>query len=415
MTTEEYIVAHREDDVRQLALKGTKDSSVDMRYALEQIDGWQRARQKLPLWAATDGMVYPPHISMEQCSSETTARYKASLVDQGTEEFVDLTGGFGVDFSYMSRSASHAVYVERQEHLCDIARRNFRTLGLDNVDIINTTAEDFLASMQDVSMPKEQAHTPEPQPLRTIFLDPARRDTHGRKTYAIADCTPDVVQLLSQLLALSHQVIIKLSPMLDHREAVRQLRAATDLPLTIGVHILSVRNECKEIVITIAHATATPASETIVCVNDGETFHTTMGDTATVPVIRENTPVRRIYIPNASVMKAGCFGQLCSAFSLKALDANTHIFVSEKDDSIVDFPGRAYAVSAICPLSKADLRGALTGVTHANIATRNFKMRTKELRQKLQKMFRLKDGGRYHIFGASILGQQRVIVATPIE
>ncbi|MBQ8153662.1 MAG: SAM-dependent methyltransferase, partial [Prevotella sp.] len=181
--TWQYVREHRMDDVRRLALSGGKSAEVDMPFALQQIAGWQTARRKLPSWAAVEGVIYPPHLNMEQCSSEETARYKGSLTpdpspsEKGT--FVDLTGGFGIDFYWMSQQFGKRTYVERNADLCDIARHNFQQLGLE-AEVVCAEAEDFLKEMP---------------PVDALFLDPARRDAHGSRTYGIEDCTPNVLEL----------------------------------------------------------------------------------------------------------------------------------------------------------------------------------------------------------------------------
>ena len=202
-----FIHKHTDDDIRQLALRGTKDPEVDLPFALDQIAGRQTARRKLPTWAKTEGIIYPPHLSMEQCSSEQTARYKAAITGQG-RRMIDLTGGFGVDFSFMARNFKEAVYVERQEHLCRIARENFQLLGLTQAEVVCCDAVDYLQNMAHADV---------------IYIDPARRDGHGGRTYGISDCTPDVIVLRPLLLEKADCIIIKLSPMLDWRKAVSDL------------------------------------------------------------------------------------------------------------------------------------------------------------------------------------------------
>ena len=203
---EEFIREHRHDDVRQLALQAARYPDIDMQQALQQIAGWQTACTKLPEWAATDGIVYPPRLSMEQCSSEATAKYKAKVLDPSPSTVIDLTGGFGVDFSYMARGFQKAVYVERQPHLCEAARHNFQLLGLENAEVVCGDGVEYLKNLP----PPFNA-----QSRLTIYLDPARRDENGKKTYAISDCTPDVVALKDLLLEKAGRVMIKLSPMLD--------------------------------------------------------------------------------------------------------------------------------------------------------------------------------------------------------
>lgn len=409
--TLDFIRNHREENVRTLALQGQRYSGVDMTYALQQIDGWQRARQKLPMWAKHEGIIYPPHISMEQCSSEVTARYKQELVaqlvkDRQCAKIADLTGGFGVDFSYMSQGFHEAYYVEQQEHLCDIARHNFEALGIDNSHIIHGSAEDALESLPH---------------LDVIYLDPARRDTNGKKTYAISDCTPDVTTLLPLLRSKADHVIVKLSPMLDHREAVRLLPGVSE------VHIISVHNECKETLLVI---NGEDADCRLICVNDENRFVTSLSDNNITPIDTHIEPGMLLCVPNASVMKAGCFGALCAAFGLAAVGKNSHLFrpvISAKSpvvsgastdqstknsDFIERIPARTFTVQAVCSMNKREMKAALTGVSQANVAVRNFPLSVDALKKKINGVCKLRDGGETYIFGTTVGSQHMLIVCT---
>lgn len=240
MTTSEFVKQFRESDPRKLALQASRYPDVDMPYALNQIQGWQTALRKLPSWAACDGVVYPPHLNMEQCSSEATARYKQQVARRWTERIpnasrtsmTDLTGGFGVDFSFTSRCFDCATYVERNASLCDVVGANLPRLGISNAQVKCAEAEAVLEQM-------------EPQTM--IFLDPARRDEHGAKTVLIADCTPDVCQLLPSLMQKSQFVMLKLSPMLDWHKAIVDLDGKVR-----EVHIVSADGECKELLLVLA-------------------------------------------------------------------------------------------------------------------------------------------------------------------
>lgn len=378
--TIQFVKEHREDDVRALALQSRRDSEVDLPWALDQIQGWQTARRKLPSWAAIDGIVYPPHLSMEQCSSEPTAIYKCEIVDRllsdSRETLIDLTGGFGVDFAFMARCCKQAVYVERQEHLCETANYNFQLLGLSHARIIHGEAEDVLDDLDN-------------NPSSTlIYLDPARRDSNSSRTYAIADCTPNVLELRDRLLKAADHVMLKLSPMLDWHKAVSDLGERVS-----EVHIVSAHNECKELLILMS---ANHQGEPVIhCVNDGQRFNylPSQGDVPTVIADRDN--VAYLYEPNASIMKAGCFGLLSEHFPVKALAADSHLFVSSEE--IGDFPGRRFAITAITTMNKKELGRALKGVNRANVAARNFPMSAQQLRQRL----RLQDGGDCYIFGTT--------------
>ena len=234
--TRNYVRQHADDDVRKLALRGSNEG-VDLTVALQQIQGRQAARKKLPSWAVLDDILYPPHLNMEQCSSEQTARYKATIAQRllssqaAPTSLVDLTGGFGVDFSFMSEAFDEATYVERNSELSTISSMNFHTLGLQ-VEALNADGTDYLHHLQHVSM---------------IFMDPARRDSHGGRTYGIGDCTPNVLEIKDELLQKSDFVMLKLSPMLDWRKAVSDLGEQ----YVSEVHIVSVQNECKELLLVM--------------------------------------------------------------------------------------------------------------------------------------------------------------------
>ena len=373
-------------DVRQLALQGGRHPEVDLTYALEQIAGRQKAAAKLPSWAAVDGIVYPKHLSMEQCSSEQTAKYKAGIVGKG-QRLVDLTGGFGVDCFTMSMQFEQAVYVERQPELCAISSENVKALGLQNITIVNADGADYLHQLDSADV---------------IFVDPARRDKHGARTYGIADCTPNVLELMEELTAKADRVLLKLSPMLDWRKAVSDIEAS-GVAWVSEVHIVSVGNECKELLIGVKSEKCKDKS--VACVNllpDGteERFNFAIPAAPSTPTIH-NSPFtfHYLYEPNASVMKAGCFEEIASRFGLTQLDRNSHLFVS--DAEIADFPGRRFIIDRITSMNKRELKESLTGLTYANIAVRNFPLSTDQLRKKL----RLKDGGDTYIFATTVANE----------
>lgn len=381
--TQEFIRQHREDDVRQLALKGKSRGEVDLPLALQQIAGWQTARRKLPLWAACDGLLYPPHLNMEQCSSEQTARYKAGLAGGG-RCFVDLTGGLGVDFYFMSQGFKQRIYVEQQEHLCDIVRHNFALLGLD-CSVVCGLAADVLTQFDHASV---------------IFLDPARRDQHGARTYSIQDCTPNVLELRDLLLQKADRIILKLSPMLDWHKAVEDLGNVSE------VHIVSVQNECKELLLVLQRVQSAPLR--LVCVNDNSVFETSpiVGPLEDWQASEANS---YLYEPNASIMKAGCFGEVADCYGVRELSQNSHLFVS--DYEIVDFPGRGFHVEAVSSMNRQELKKVLEGVDHANITVRNFPMTVAELRKRLH----LKDGGEVYIFATTVSdGAHRLFICRKI-
>lgn len=380
-----------------------------MSFALDQIEGWQRARTKLPEWASKEGIIFPPHISMEQCSSERTAKYKSGIWhSSGT--LIDLTGGFGVDFSYMAKGFSKAVYVEQQSHLCDIAKHNFELLGLQHAEVVNADGVEYLHSLPLISnasrthlegeskeksnfslcrdkrcLDETQQHLEENV---VIYLDPARRDVHGAKVYGIEDCTPNVLELQEELLKKASVVMIKLSPMLDLHAAIRALPVSE-------VYIVSVGNECKELLLVLRKEGNNAVR--VVCVNDEASFEYSYGEQVDYCVSEVDLqPSAYLYEPNASIMKAGCFDVLASRFPVKALSRNSHLFISSGE--IADFPGRKFKIQAISSMNKKELKRALAGVSQANIAVRNFPLSVAELRKRLK----LKDGGDTYIFATTV-------------
>lgn len=377
--TQRFIRENANKDIRTLALSGSKYPDVDMPFALDQIAGRQTARKKIPRWAAIDDVVYPPHLSMEQCSSEQTALYKASMVEG--ETLVDLTGGFGVDFSFMSGGFKKAIYVERQKHLCEIADSNFRVLKLAGVDVICGDGVEYLETLDHVSW---------------IYLDPARRNEHGGKTYAISDCMPDVTEIKDLLLAKADKVMVKLSPMLDWRKAVADLGNCVS-----EVHIVSVDNECKELLLIMQRDVA---ELKVVCVNNDEVFVFGSSDNTSSTESTNLSTAPYLYEPNASIMKAGCFAELERAFGAKQVERNSHLFVSEY--FIEDFPGRKFRVEKVTTLNKKDIKNALDGIVKANITVRNFPMSVEQLRKRLK----IKEGGSDYIFATTLMDKSHVLL-----
>lgn len=386
MTTAEFIREYRERDIRQLALQANRFPDVDMPYALDQIQGWQIARRKLPKWAACDGVIFPPHLSMEQCSSEPTAQYKLNLAMEWAERvghassMTDLTGGFGVDFSFTSCAFAAATYVERNEQLCHIVEHNLPLLGLNNATVVCADAVEYLSTV-------------EPQTM--LFLDPARRDEHGAKTVMLADCTPDVVQLLPQLLEKSRFTMLKLSPMLDWHKAVDDLQGTVR-----EVHIVSVGGECKELLLVLS--TVVESELKVYCADlstasdTSSLFVYTPGSSAPVANSKLKTQNSKfVHEPNASIMKAGCFDELAAAYGVSPVSRNSHLFLS--DEPVDGFPGRSFVVERVTTMNKGELRKALVGIEKANIATRNFPLTVAELRKRLK----IKDGGDVYIFATT--------------
>lgn len=393
-STRAFIEAHRDDDVRDAALHARRDDAeLDLPFALDQIAGRRTARTKLPEWGACDGIVYPPHVPMEQCSSQAAASAKADLARElvagrpHPTSFVDLTGGFGVDCSYLARVFDEATYVERQEKLCALAEHNLRALGLGRVRVLHADGVDHLRTMEPVTM---------------IYLDPARRDANGARTYAIGDCDPDALALRDDLLAKAPFVMIKLSPMLDWRRTVEDFAGAVS-----RLVVVSTGNECKEILVVLERG----GHETVrvTCLNDDERLEFTTDEDqrpATLPA-DDLDRMRYLYEPNASIMKAGAFGALRRRFpGLLQIGPNSHLFVGA--EAVRGFPGRAFEIEGVGTMNKRDVKSLLRDVTHANVAVRNFPSGAQQLRRRLG----LKDGGDVYLFATSDAAGRHLLVRT---
>ena len=497
--TQQFIREHREEDVRRLALQFSGKTDIDLTFALQQIAGWQTARTKLPLWAATDGIIFPPHLAMEQCSSQEAGWYKQriclywgredflkrreesgerrdltptlpqgngdpnlklgwwreergerflkrreerggrrevtsdSCEGVGNEEYlnnncdsknnvcekeeidkscerkvrsnqmyslsslpsplstkepslpsppsslIDLTGGFGVDFSFLARAFQHAVYVERQEELCEIARHNLPLLGV-KADVVCADAVEMLMKSRDIDL---------------IFVDPARRDAAGGRTYDLRDCTPDVTLLMPEMLKRARRVMLKLSPMLDYHKAIDDINASAGMHKNVveTVHIVAVDNECKELLLIVSGENHDAPQ--LFCVNNGEVVE--ICDAERDVLLIDDMPIggQYLYEPNAAIMKSGAFGWLSAKYDVRAIAQNSHLFVS--DDYRNDFPGRRFRIEKVCTMNKKELRRALDGIKKANVSVRNFPLTAEQLRRKLN----VSDGGTTYIFGTT--------------
>lgn len=385
-----FIAEHRRDDVRALALQAGKYPLVDMPAALTQIAGWQTAEVKVPAWAVTESILYPPHLSMEQCSSEVTARYKASVVsgyDGPCQSLVDLTGGFGIDFSFLAPHFRQATYVERQEVLCEVARHNFPLLDLEAARVIHTDGVDYLRQME---------------PVDWLYLDPARRDTHGGKTVAISDCEPDVVALEPLLLEKAGRVLVKLSPMLDLMQALHALK------YVVAAHVVSVAGECKELLLVLARDEALLAEDVpIHCVNLSGTADAvifTRREEQTASCLYADMPRTYLYEPNASLLKAGAFRCLSYIYKVEKLHASSHLYTS--DEALSGFPGRMFRIDGWCGFGKREIKDLLGDVRKANLTVRNFPATVAELRKRLK----LAEGGDVYLFATTLNDGRKILL-----
>ncbi len=385
--TAAFVAMHREEDVRTLALRFGKHNSINLPRALTQIEGWQKIKHKVPLWGDTEGLYYPLRLSLEQCSSQATAAYKAQLISgwtKATHAMADLTGGLGIDFSFLARTFDTAHYVERLPELCAAARHNFRLLGLHQAEVHEGDGIAWLQTQTDS--------------LDLIYLDPARRATDGRKTVLPADCEPDLTRLLPLLLHLSPRVMAKLSPMLDLHAALRVL------PHVSQVHIVAHEGECKELLLLFERQHTAPP--VIHCTDLHHTFSFTFDEEQQAAPLYAHQLDTYLYEPHAALMKAGAFKTIAARFGLKKLHPNTHLYTSAL--FLPHFPGRAFHIDAMSAAGKKDVKALLGETKRANLTVRNFPSTVAELRKKWQ----LKEGGEDYLFATTLADNTKVVIRT---
>ena len=391
--TEQFIHEHRADDVRKLAL-ARHPKGVDIQYALTQISGWQAARVKIPHWADTDGIIYPKHLSMEQCTSQYIAEYKASRVENligKNFRMADLTGGFGVDCYFISRSAARTCYNEMSTELSSIVAENFNTLGRQDIEVSCSDAAEFLSNLQDDS-------------FDLTYLDPARRGNTGQKLISISDCQPDAVSLQNDLLRVSRYVMLKLSPMLDIS------RALTEMHHVSHVMVIGLEGECKEIALLIQRDfNGEPLIEAVDIDAQGKpgpviSSKKSADSALPLPIATPELLKPGTYLsePSAPYMKSALFRTIAAQTGTAMLHPDTHLFWSkEKPES---FPGRTFQLQGIIPFDKRSLSTLIK--TQANLSVRNFPETAPALQQKLK----LRDGGSRYLIATTLSDSKRVLL-----
>jgi 16S rRNA G966 N2-methylase RsmD len=382
--TRQFILEHIDDDIHQLALQSGRFPLVDMPLVVRQINGKQKVKTKIPVFFLNDDILYPVQLSLEQSSSESTAKYKSTLCEG--KRLTDLTGGFGVDCYFLSLRFEETSYVEKNIELCKIAIHNFKVLGRQNIEVINTSSEEFLAEMPHSDW---------------IFIDPARRSESGKKTVLLSDCEPDVSALSKILLEKASKVMIKLSPMLDITAALREL------PDTSEIHIISVDNECKEILLILTrNADLNKKIKTINISKNkqNQVFEFSLDAETDYKTNYTSNVGTYLYEPNAAVMKSGSFKLVGSRFELSKLHSNTHLYTSYKLK--VEFPGRIFKVEKVLDFSKQELKEFALKNPKANISVRNFPQSVEDLRKKLK----IKDGGEIYLFACTLADRRKVII-----
>ena len=420
----DFIQEHMNDDTAELLLAARKYLGIDVPFAVEQIEARKRLKGKLPEWYGNADLIMGGRVPAEQCSSELTARYKRNIIKG--KSLCDMTGGMGVDFWYMSEGMERAIYTERSEWLCEVAKHNFQML--QTLPSQQTLPSPSLQGGGSISANRggngetdEQGNHSLPvgrvrggsavrgvsvrcgdgrklpiPSVDVIYLDPARRAGDGSRVYAMEECEPNIVEWQDELLAHAQMVLVKLSPMVDLTDVLRKLKGVTE------VHVVAVKNECKEVLVKQAYALGDfPHAEcvTMHCVDfvGEKVIHYTTKFPDEMDVLVSAGGVKHyLYEPDVTLMKAQAFGSLCHRFNVRQLEIGTHLMTS--DEFIPDFPGRIFEVEEKIPFSSKVLKGLKKAISQANIATRNFVLTADELRKKTG----IKDGGEVYLFGAKV-------------
>ncbi len=380
-----FIEEHLHDNVAMLRLKKWKPLPFPVDLAITQIETRKKLSVKLP--SIYNKIIVPSQIAAEQCSSEATAIYKQKLVEG--QSLCDLTGGMGIDIYFMSATVEQAVYVEQNELYCHIASRNFSALGRNNIYIINDDCVEYIRRID--------------KHFDTIFIDPARRDKQNGRVYALRECSPDVISILQPILDKCNRLIIKASTMAD----ITQIRKELGDHIRCDIHIVSVRNECKEILVVIDSDNS--CENGIVCAmidKDGKTvtcrFHHDIEEN--LPYQLADKVLSYIYEPDAALLKSGMYKSISEQYNLSKLHKNSHLYTS--DSYCPQFPGRCFEVIEVLPFASKVCRSIAKKYSLCNVSTRNFPLSSAQLKEKLG----VKDGGDIYLFATTDVHNSHIMI-----
>lgn len=383
-----FIKEHMQDNTDRLLLNASRYPGIDIPFVVEQITLRRQIRDKLPSWYDNGALIFPARMATEQSSSEVTAHYKQHLVDD-SDTLCDLTGGLGIDSFYFSRKVKQVVYMERFVTYCEAARHNFQVLNAKNIQVLEGDSAQLYPTVENITV---------------FYIDPARRGEGNRRVFAISDCEPDLTVLRIGLLRHASKIIAKLSPMVDLQQTL------TLLPETTEIHVLSVKNECKEL-LYVMDSSKEVADLPVYCVNftaegkeDRFIFNFTEEREANPRIT--STLQSYLYEPNASILKAGAFKSVAVQYDLKKLSVHSHLYTS--DVWVKDFPGRVFEVVGVHPFTNKLLKNFSKHIPKANITIRNFPIAVEELRKRT----RIADGGDTYIFATTLADNQKVLIET---
>lgn len=376
----DFIQKHKVLPLPEVALKLSKNPDLPRQFILQQINGIQKAGKKLPEWSKKE-ITYPPALSLEQCSSEKTAKLKASFYEGNL--FIDLSGGFGVDTYYFSRNFKKGIHVDPDSDLQEIVKSNYRVLNTSNVSFINQKAEDFLENFNDKA--------------DLIFVDPSRR-SENKKVFRFADCSPDITSIREELLEVSEKVLIKASPLLDIKEGLKELSNVK------AIHIIAVDNECKETLFQLEKGDHNTQIITANLKKDGkEKLSYTLKEEEMAKANYE-MPMNYLYEPNTALLNAGAFKILCEKFKLAKLHPNTHLYTSDK--KIPGFPGKCFSLVKVLPFTKKAVDLEIDKTFKLSVTRRNFPYKVKQVFEKLNR----KEGSDVKFFACTLKSEKPVLL-----
>jgi len=380
-SVQDFIDENLKSDLNQLILKGSPFEEIDIKDLAVQIKSKRKAEKKLPSWFKSDNIIYPPGLNLEQSSSEKTAQYKASLVSG--KLLIDITGGFGVDSYFFSQKTDKVIHCELNQNLSDVAKHNFQILSAkENIEFKVLDGLEYLKTITEKA--------------DWIYLDPGRRSAEGKKVFLLEQTQPNILEHIDFLLTKSKKIMLKTSPLLDLALTISQLRNVEQL------HIVSIKNEVKELIFIINKNSTTSALIKTINISKKKTekFSGFLEEEKNASP-EYGLPLSYLYIPNASILKAGFFKKVAQDFNVKKLSVHTHLYTSE--DPVV-FPGRIFKIKEVFAARKKELKKR--GISQANIAVRNFPGKAEQLKKK----FGIKDGGEDFLFFTQNLHQQKIVI-----
>lgn len=383
-----FIHDHLQEDTDRLLLTASRYPGIDIPFAIRQILCRRQIREKLPSWFACEDLIYPSRLSAEQCSSEPTARYKQKLLKG--ESFCDLTGGLGVDSHFFAQSAPHALYIERFPDYCEAARHNFAALGTPHIRVLQADVRTIIGELA----------------ADTFYVDPARRNPDNKRTFALADCEPDILQIKDHLLTASRRLIVKISPMADLEQTLRLL------PETNEIHIVAVKNECKELLFVLEPEARQEEGEArIYAINlrpglPPQEFSFQLREEKDSPLAPTGNIGGYLYEPHAALLKSGAFKLTAHRYGLQKLHRHSHLYTSSA--YVAGFPGRSFAVDEVHEYAGKQLKQLGRQFAHANITARNFPQSVADIRKRTG----IKEGGDIYFFATTLANEQKVLIRT---